>query len=156
MTNTAKKARAPQSKNFGTVAKMRITSSRGVPAAFFTLEGGKKFSIECVVYGAERVEKMKAIGNGRMAWVAGEMVEMNQKNANGGSYTVPMLKGYQLKDITKEPSAQADDQGAADEAGAAGAAEAGAAEAGAAEAGAASEETQAAAEARDLTDEIPF
>ena len=101
--------------NFGTVSGLRITTSRGTPVAYFTLKTGEKFSRDCVVYGAERVEKMKAIGDGRQAWVRGEIIEMTRKNENGGSYKTPVLKGFNLKDITDQPrtSAKSDDTPAA-------------------------------------------
>ena len=107
MTNSAKKTYIA---NFGTVANLRITQSRGVPMAAFTLDGGEKFSRDVVVFGAERVEKMKEIGNGRKAWVRGEITEITKRNANGGTYKVTGLKGYNLKDITDaQPKAKAAD-----------------------------------------------
>ena len=140
--------------NFGIVAGMRITSSRGTPVAFFTLKNGEKFSRDCVVYGKEKVDAMKAIGNGRKAWVRGEIVDMKQTNAAGGSFTVPMLKGFNLKDITDGNKAAAGDEAAA-AAGEEAAADADAGVANEADAGVAAE-TAAEAKTRDLTDNIPF
>tara|TARA_Y100000815_G_C13188359_1_gene441963 strand:- start:59 stop:490 length:432 start_codon:yes stop_codon:yes gene_type:complete len=135
--------------NFGTVTGLRITQSRGVPMAAFTLDGGEKFSRDVVVFGAERVEAMKNIGNGRKAWVRGEVTEITKKNANGGSYKVQGLKGYNLKDITDEaPKAKAKAADAAEAGDEAPVAEVAEAEAG--------EVAQADGENADLMAEIPF
>jgi hypothetical protein len=154
MTNSAKKTYIA---NFGTVANLRITQSRGVPMAAFTLDGGEKFSRDVVVFGAERVEKMKEIGNGRKAWVRGEITEITKRNANGGTYKVTGLKGYNLKDITDaKPKAKADDTAAEAEAPADAGADAPVAEADAAEMAQAQGADQVAGETVDLDDEIPF
>jgi hypothetical protein len=155
MTTAAKKTYIA---NFGTVANLRITQSRGVPMAAFTLDGGEKFSRDVVVFGAERVEKMKEIGNGRKAWVRGEITEITKRNANGGTYKVTGLKGYNLKDITDaQPKAKTDDAatGEAEDqtAGQAADDQAAASVADVAETGA---EDQVAGENADLVDEIPF
>jgi hypothetical protein len=99
--------------NFGTVTNLRITQSRGVPMAAFTLDGGEKFSRDVIVFGAERVEAMKAIGNGRKAWVRGEVADITKKNAQGGTYQVTGLKGYNIKDITDSPARTSEDKDAA-------------------------------------------
>ena len=149
MTNSAKKTYIA---NFGTVANLRITQSRGVPMAAFTLDGGEKFSRDVVVFGAERVEKMKEIGNGRKAWVRGEITEITKRNANGGTYKVTGLKGYNLKDITDaQPKAKAEDEAPADAGADAPVAEAAGAEMADAQVG-----DQVAGETVDLDDEIPF
>ena len=159
MTNSAKKTYIA---NFGTVANLRITQSRGVPMAAFTLDGGEKFSRDVVVFGAERVEKMKEIGNGRKAWVRGEITEITKRNANGGTYKVTGLKGYNLKDITDaQPKAKAADAAEAkaaaeDETPADAAADAPVAEADAAEMAQAQGDDQVSGETVDLDDEIPF
>ena len=150
MTTAAKKTYIA---NFGTVANLRITQSRGVPMAAFTLDGGEKFSRDVVVFGAERVEKMKEIGNGRKAWVRGEITEITKRNANGGTYKVTGLKGYNLKDITDaQPKAKAAEAEAPADAGA----DAPVAEADAAEMAQAQGADQVAGETVDIDDEIPF
>ena len=91
----------------GVISDLRITRSRGVPMAVFTISGGAgKFSMDVMTYGAKNVEKMKASGNGRTLWVQGDFVKTTKKNAVGGTYQEDAFKALNLKDITPEPKAE--------------------------------------------------
>ena len=101
-------------KNFGVVSNLVIRSSRGTPVSHFTLTGaGGKFSRDVAVFGEEKVEMMKTIGNGGRAWVRGELVEMSRE---GGAYKEMVLKGYNLKDLDAADAAKAAEKAAAAEA----------------------------------------
>ena len=148
----------------GVISDLRITRSRGVPMAVFTISGGAgKFSMDVMTYGAKNVEKMKASGNGRTLWVQGDFVKTTKKNAVGGTYQEDAFKALNLKDITPEPKAEGEAE-AADQSADAGvdtdaSAEASAAETGAdaaADAGAASDEAATDEARANMDDEIPF
>jgi hypothetical protein len=150
----------------GVISDLRITRSRGVPMAAFTISGGAgKFSMDVMTYGAKNVEKMKASGNGRTLWVQGDFVKTTKKNAVGGTYQQDAFKALNLKDITPEPKAEGEAE-AADQSADAGvdadaSAEASAAETGAdadaaADTGAASEEAATDEARANMDDEIPF
>jgi hypothetical protein len=148
----------------GVISDLRITRSRGVPMAVFTISGGAgKFSMDVMTYGAKNVEKMKASGNGRTLWVQGDFVKTTKKNAVGGTYQEDAFKALNLKDITPEPKAEGEAE-AADQSADAGvdadaSAEASAAETGAdaaADAGAASDEAASEESRANMDDEIPF
>ena len=101
-------------KNFGVVSNLVIRSSRGTPVSHFTLTGaGGKFSRDVAVFGEEKVEMMKTIGNGGRAWVRGELVEMSRE---GGAYKEMVLKGYNLKDLDAADAAKAAEKAAEAEA----------------------------------------
>ena len=148
----------------GVISDLRITRSRGVPMAVFTISGGAgKFSMDVMTYGAKNVEKMKASGNGRTLWVQGDFVKTTKKNAVGGTYQEDAFKALNLKDITPEPKAEGEAE-AADQSADAGvdadaSAEASAAETGAdaaADTGAASDEAASEESRANMDDEIPF
>jgi hypothetical protein len=102
-------------KNFGVVSNLVVRSSRGTPVSHFTLTGaGGKFSRDVAVFGEEKVQMMKTIGNGGRAWVRGELVEMSRE---GGAYKEMVLKGYNLKDLDAADAAKAAEKAAAAEAG---------------------------------------
>jgi hypothetical protein len=97
----------------GVISDLRITRSRGVPMAVFTISGGAgKFSMDVMTYGAKNVEKMKASGNGRTLWVQGDFVKTTKKNAVGGTYQEDAFKALNLKDITPEPKAEGEAEAA--------------------------------------------
>jgi hypothetical protein len=102
-------------KNFGVVSNLVIRSSHGTPVAHFTLTGAAgKFSRDVAVFGEEKVELMKTIGNGGRTWVRGELVEMSR---DGGAYKEMVLNGYNLKDLDAADAAKAAAKAAAAEAG---------------------------------------
>jgi len=143
-------------KNFGKIENLTIRSSRGTPVAYFNVTGADgKFNRACAAFGAERVEKVKAIGNDGRIWVRGEIVEMNRKNEKGNSYKEPVLKVYNVKDLDAADAEKAA-QKAAEEAAAEEAAEAGEAAEAAADEGAVTEGTEAPVTATTDEDEIPF
>jgi hypothetical protein len=77
-------------KNFGVVSNLVIRSSRGTPVSYFTLTGdGGKFARDVAVFGEEKAEMMKKIGNGGRAWVRGELVERSREGGiSNGCYLV--------------------------------------------------------------------
>ena len=146
----------------GVISDLRITRSRGVPMAVFTISGGAgKFSMDVMTYGAKNVEKMKASGNGRTLWVQGDFVKTTKKNAVGGTYQEDAFKALNLKDITPEPKAEGEAEAAdaSADAGVDTGAEASAAENGAdaaADAGAASDEAASEESQANMSEEVPF
>jgi len=142
-TAASGEARKEWPQRFGKMTKLEVKSGRNGDYGIVTVDCGGKFTQTAFIFKADALKKAQdaaskahAAGVQADVWMKGPIESVDR-----GGFTKDEMKIVYFKDNT-EYDAEASAEGDAPEA--------------AAETGAASEETAAAAEARDLDDEIPF
>lgn len=102
---------------FGTVTALSIRGTRKGPMATLTLDC-TAFTQSVVAYGAEKVDAIKAIGNGGKIWVKGPVEQVTKRNEAGNTYAEDALKVIYLRDSSKPSKKQLAEAAAAEAAGA--------------------------------------
>ena len=138
---------AAWNERFGKIENLVVRGTKKGPMATLTLDC-TAFKVNVVAFGDEKVDAIKAIGNGGRLWVKGPMEQVQRRNEAGNTYAEDALKAVYMRDPSKPSKKQLAEAAAAEQASAEGA-----------EAGAdvgVSEGTAAEMASAETDDEIPF